>query len=88
MNEKINKLSIIKPDDWHIHLRENEVLNWVLPHTVKNFARCIAMPNLNKPIIDYSAAKKYSDLIIKKANSKNFRVFVPYYLNHNMKCKN
>jgi len=88
MNEKINKLSIIKPDDWHIHLRENEVLNLVLPHTVKNFARCIAMPNLNKPIIDYSAAKKYSDLIIKKANTKNFRVFVPYYLNHNIDLKN
>ncbi len=88
MSEKINKLSIIKPDDWHIHLRENEILTLILPHTVKKFARCIAMPNLNKPITNFSTAQNYNNLIIKKANSKTFKVFIPYYLNHNIDLNN
>ena len=45
---------------------------------------CNFLADFSKMLFKSKEAKKYSDLIIKKANTKNFRVFVPYYLNHNI----
>ncbi|RZK01072.1 MAG: dihydroorotase [Novosphingobium sp.] len=45
-----SQLTIRRPDDWHVHLRDGEVLKGVLPHTAKQFARAIVMPNLSPPV--------------------------------------
>ena len=42
-------ITITKPDDWHIHVRNGAILQTVLPHTAKQFARASIMPNLKPP---------------------------------------
>ena len=43
-------LSLTRPDDWHLHLRDGDALRAVLPHTARQFARAIVMPNLKPPV--------------------------------------
>ena len=45
------QLTLIRPDDWHLHLRDGAALRAVLPHTAQRFARAIVMPNLKVPIV-------------------------------------
>ncbi len=45
-----SQLTIRRPDDWHVHLRDGEVLKGVLPYTARQFARAIVMPNLSPPV--------------------------------------
>ena len=44
------RITIRKPDDWHLHVRDGEMLKAVLPYTAKNFGRAILMPNLIPPV--------------------------------------
>ncbi|MEY3411280.1 MAG: dihydroorotase, partial [Pseudomonadota bacterium] len=46
----MNKLTITRPDDWHLHLRDGASLRAVLSDTAKRFARAIVMPNLRPPV--------------------------------------
>ena len=57
-------LTITRPDDWHLHLRDGEMLKAVLPHTVRQFARAIVMPNLKPPVRSLSDAAAYRDRIL------------------------
>ncbi len=57
-------LTIRRPDDWHVHLRDGDVLKGVLPFTARQFARAIVMPNLSPPVSTVSAASAYRDRII------------------------
>lgn len=57
-------LTIRRPDDWHVHLRDGAVLQGVLPHTARQFARAIVMPNLSPPITTVAQAAAYRDRII------------------------
>ena len=50
-------LDILRPDDWHVHLREGEVLSSVLPFTYENFGSALIMPNLDTPITNISLAE-------------------------------
>ncbi len=77
-------IEIIKPDDWHIHFRDNEFLNPVVPETSKHFARGIIMPNLVPPILNYNDAINYKNRI-KKAIPKNheFNPLMTLYLTDN-----
>ena len=43
-------LTLTRPDDWHLHLRDGAALGHVLPHTARQFARAIVMPNLRPPV--------------------------------------
>ena len=43
-------LTIRRPDDWHVHLRDGDVMRGVLPYTARQFARAIVMPNLAPPV--------------------------------------
>ena len=61
----MKQIEIIKPDDWHIHFRDGEILKVVVPETSKHFARGIIMPNLTPPIINGDQAKKYKSRIIE-----------------------
>ncbi|MBV9862734.1 MAG: dihydroorotase, partial [Alphaproteobacteria bacterium] len=59
-----NTLSLCRPDDWHLHLRDGAMLKTVLPWTARQFARAIVMPNLLPPITTVAAARAYRDRII------------------------
>ena len=58
------KLTIRRPDDWHVHLRDGEVMRGVLPYTARQFARAIVMPNLSPPIVSIDAALAYRERIV------------------------
>ena len=48
----LKTIKIRKPDDWHLHLRDGEILKPVLAETIKDFRRAIVMPNLSPPIVN------------------------------------
>jgi dihydroorotase len=52
-------LTIRRPDDWHVHLRDGDVLSAVAPYTAAQFGRAIVMPNLSPPVTTADAAKAY-----------------------------
>ncbi len=58
------KISLTRPDDWHLHLRDGEALAAVLPHTARQFARAIVMPNLRPPVINVILAAEYRSRIL------------------------
>ncbi len=60
----IDTLTIRRPDDWHLHLRDGAVLKAVLPETARHFARAIVMPNLVPPVVTSAQAAAYRDRII------------------------
>ncbi|MFH0819799.1 MAG: hypothetical protein V1892_02085 [bacterium] len=59
------RITIRRPDDWHTHLRENEMLKWVLPYS-NVFGRVVAIGNLNRPIVDAYDVKKYRMEILRQ----------------------
>jgi dihydroorotase len=62
-------LTIRRPDDWHVHLRDGEMLRTVAPYTARQFARAIVMPNLAPPITTVEAASAYRDRIVAAAGA-------------------
>lgn len=61
----MNQLTITRPDDWHLHLRDGLALQSVLPDTAQRFARAIVMPNLWPPVTTAEQAQAYRDRIFK-----------------------
>ncbi|MEP6608704.1 MAG: dihydroorotase [Burkholderiaceae bacterium] len=59
----IDSLTITRPDDWHLHLRDGAAMASVLPHTARQFARAIVMPNLRPPIVSTEQAAAYAQRI-------------------------
>lgn len=57
-------LTMTRPDDWHLHLRDGAVLAAVLPHSARQFARAIVMPNLKPPITTTALAADYRERIL------------------------
>lgn len=57
-------LTIRRPDDWHLHLRDGAMLEAVLPETARHFARAIIMPNLVPPVVTNAQAASYRDRIL------------------------
>ena len=57
-------LTIRKPDDWHVHLRDGEMLQQVAPYTARQFRRAIVMPNLVPPVTSVEAAREYRKRIM------------------------
>ena len=60
-------ITIRRPDDWHVHLRDGDMLKLVAPFTARQFSRAIIMPNLSPPIIRVEQAAAYRDRIIAAA---------------------
>ncbi len=58
-----SSLTIIRPDDWHLHVRDGAAMAAVVPHTARQFGRAIIMPNLRPPITSTAAALAYRDRI-------------------------
>jgi len=59
-----NRLTIRRPDDWHVHLRDGAMLEAVAHYTARRFARAIVMPNLVPPVIGVAAAEAYRTRIM------------------------
>ncbi len=80
----MQKLTITRPDDWHLHLRDGAALKAVLPHTVRQFARAIIMPNLRPPVRSVADAAAYRDRIIAAIPAgKRFEPLMTLYLTDN-----
>ncbi len=58
------QLTLTRPDDWHLHLRDDVALAAVLPHTARQFARAIIMPNLKPPVTTVAQAQAYRQRIL------------------------
>ena len=61
----MNNLTLIQPDDWHLHVRTGAVLNTVIAHTAQQFARAIIMPNLKPPVTTVEMALVYRTEILQ-----------------------
>ena len=75
----MQSLTIRRPDDWHVHLRDGEMLRLVAPFTAHQFARAIVMPNLVPPITTIPAAADYRERIWE-ATGRQFKPLMTYYL--------
>jgi dihydroorotase len=75
-------LTIRKPDDWHVHLRDGEMLIRVASYTARQFARAIVMPNLDPPITTVEAARAYRKRILVATNP-GFTPLMTCYLTDN-----
>ena len=60
-------LTLRRPDDWHVHLRDGDMLRTVAPYTARQFGRAIVMPNLVPPVTKVAAASTYRDRIVAAA---------------------
>ncbi len=59
-----DRLTLRRPDDWHLHLRDGAMLAGVLPETARHFARALVMPNLVPPVVTGDDARAYRDRIL------------------------
>ncbi|MEM6519743.1 MAG: amidohydrolase family protein, partial [Cyanobacteria bacterium P01_C01_bin.70] len=77
-------LTITRPDDWHLHVRDGAVLKMVLPYTVRQFARAIIMPNLKPPVRLVADAAAYRDRILAAIPAgESFEPLMTLYLTDN-----
>ena len=80
----INELIFPKPDDMHLHLREDELLKVVSKHSATQFGRAIIMPNLQNPIINSELAHKYYDEVKNHTKAHDFEPLMTIYFNEKL----
>ena len=84
----MEQIEIIKPDDWHVHFRDGEMLKAVVPETTRHFARSIVMPNLIPPILTGKDALRYKARIENTIpKDEKFKPFMTVYLTENTNKK-
>jgi dihydroorotase len=77
-------LTLRRPDDWHLHLRDGAALAAVLPHTARQFARAIVMPNLKPPVTTTALARAYRERILAaRPAGSDFQPLMTLYLTDN-----
>jgi len=77
----MDTLTLTRPDDWHLHVRDGALLQGVLPHTVRQFRRAIIMPNLKPPVRTVAEAGAYRDRILAAVPSgARFEPLMTLYL--------
>lgn len=74
------QLTLVRPDDWHLHVRDGDVLKDVVPATAACFGRAIIMPNLVPPVTNAAEASAYRGRILAAAKGTNFRPLMTLYL--------
>ncbi|MGH8649013.1 MAG: dihydroorotase [Burkholderiales bacterium] len=80
----MRKITIPRPDDWHLHLRDGAHLRAVLPDTARRFARAIVMPNLKPPVTTTTLAREYLGRILAALPSgAHFEPLMTLYLTDN-----
>ena len=75
-----DRLTIRRPDDWHVHLRDGAMLEHVAPYTARQFARAIIMPNLSPPVTTASEGAAYRDRIRAATKGLDFTPLIVAYL--------
>jgi len=75
----MQSITIRRPDDWHVHLRDGEMLKLVAPYTARQFVRAIVMPNLAPPVTSVAQAEAYRDRIVAAAGP-GFKPLMTAYL--------
>jgi len=75
-----DRLTIRRPDDWHVHLRDGPMLAAVAPYTARQFARAIVMPNLDPPVTTVAAARAYRQRILAATGDADFMPLMTCYL--------
>lgn len=75
--KSMNIIQITKPDDWHIHLRQDHALQTTVVHAAKQFKRALVMPNTIPPITKATQALKYQKEILNSAQKNNYADFNP-----------
>jgi dihydroorotase len=79
------EMTITRPDDWHLHVRDGEALKAVVPHTAAQFGRAIIMPNLRPPITTAAQAAAYRDRIAAAVpKGVSFQPLMTLYLTDNL----
>ncbi|XXG50423.1 hypothetical protein AAC387_Pa02g4441 [Persea americana] len=79
------ELSLTRPDDWHLHLRDGDLLKAVVPHSASHFGRAIVMPNLKPPVTSTAAAVTYQESILNALPpNSDFTPLMTLYLTDNM----
>ena len=80
----MDRITLTRPDDWHLHLRDGEALKSVVADTARRFTRAIVMPNLSPPVTTVAAAAGYRDRIVSALPSGNdFEPLMTLYLTDN-----
>lgn len=80
----MKSITLLRPDDWHLHLRDSELLSAVLPHSARRFARAIVMPNLDPPITTTEQASAYRKQILDALPADmSFEPLMTLYLTDN-----
>jgi len=78
------ELTLTRPDDWHLHLRDADALRSVVPHTARQFARAIVMPNLQPPVTTTEQARAYRERILAAVPAgSEFNPLMTLYLTDN-----
>lgn len=76
-----DSVTIRRPDDWHLHFRDGEIMREVVPFTARQFARAIVMPNLSPPVTDTASAAAYRERINAAVpDGANFTPLMTCYL--------
>jgi dihydroorotase len=78
------RITLTRPDDWHVHLRDGDHMRMVLPDTATRFARAIVMPNLKAPVTTANFALAYRERIVSALpEGMNFEPLMTLYLTDN-----
>src|SRR5579883_2171523 len=79
--KQVDRITIRRPDDFHVHLRDGEMLRAVLPFTAAQFARGVIMPNLVPPVTTVEAAAAYrARIVAARAPDSDFQPLMTCYL--------
>ncbi|WP_349343428.1 dihydroorotase [Marinobacter sp. MMG032] len=78
------KLTLTRPDDWHLHVRDGDILSDVVPATAACFGRAIIMPNLVPPVTTAADAAAYRERILAAAKGTAFEPLMTLYLTESM----
>ncbi|QFR38734.1 dihydroorotase [Candidatus Gracilibacteria bacterium 28_42_T64] len=74
------QITIIQPDDWHVHFRDGDLLNEVAPITAQTFGRALVMPNLIPPITTVNQALDYKNRVMRATSNDYFTPYMTLYL--------
>ena len=85
MTRHIDTLTLTRPDDWHLHVRDGAALDAVVPHSARQFARALIMPNLRPPVTTAAQALAYRERILAAVpEGVEFEPVMSLYLTDNM----
>lgn len=79
----LERITITRPDDWHLHLRDGDVLGHTVPATARTMKRAIIMPNLVPPVMNAQQALAYQQRILAHTQGHNFEPLMVLYLTDN-----